>query len=112
MSHQARFRAYLEAYAAKDIAAVGAMLAEDVGLRDWNISVRGKAAALEATAANFAAAQSIAIEPLCLFESATGVAGELRIRVNDTIELFVVDVIEFDQHGLITDIRAYLGKPS
>ncbi len=108
--HRARFLAYLEAYAAKDISAVAATLADEVCLRDWNISVRGKAAALKATAANFSAARSIAIEPLRLFESATGMAGELRILVDGSVELFVVDVIEFNEQGLITGIRAYLGR--
>lgn len=105
-----RFLAYLHAYAAKDLATIEAMLADDVALRDWKISVRGKAAALAETATNFANARSIVIEPLRVTADATRVAGELRIVVDDMHELFVVDVIDFDGEGRITAIRAYLGR--
>ena len=37
------------------------MLAEEVHLRDWNISVFGKAEAIRETAKNFAEAESIEI---------------------------------------------------
>jgi steroid delta-isomerase len=45
-----------------------------------------------------------------LYESASSIAGELRILVDDTIELFVVDALDFDAHGQITAIRAFLGR--
>lgn len=37
-------------------------------------------------------------------------AGELRIVVDGTIEMYVVDVISFDSNGKIKSIRAYLGR--
>lgn len=110
MTHRDRFLAYLRAYEARDIDRVAELLADDVSLRDWKIAVRGKAAALAETRANFAAATSIRIEPLRLYESVAGVAGELRIVVDDHIELFVVDVVAFDGQGRISAIRAFLGR--
>lgn len=107
---QQAFRHYLDAYARKDLDAIAAMLAEEVRLRDWNLAVQGKAAVLAETAKNFASVSSIAIELLSLHESAQGVAGELRIRVDEKLELFVVDVIDFDEQGRITAIRAYKGR--
>lgn len=101
---------YLQAYARKDLDAIAGMLADEVHLRDWNLSVRGKAAALAETAKNFAAAQSLEIEILALTESERSVAGELRIRVDGHAELFVVDVLDFDAQGHIRAIRAYLGR--
>jgi steroid delta-isomerase len=105
-----RFLAYLRAYEQKNIEQVAAMLADDVTLRDWKISVRGKEIAIAETRANFEAAQSIQIEVLRLFESASSVAGELRIVVDGTTELFVVDVLDFDDQGQIRAIRAFLGR--
>lgn len=109
-SHAQAFRDYLRHYEAKDLAAIEAMLADAVLLRDWKICVRGKAAALAETAANFAAAQSLSIELLRLHEGEASVSGELRILVDGQQELFVVDVLDFDADGRIRAIRAYLGR--
>ena len=56
--------------------------------------------------------KSIEIDVLSILESERAVGGELRIRIDGEIELFVVDVVEFDEQGLICAIRAYLGRPS
>lgn len=45
------------------------MLAEEVHLSDWNISVFGKAEAIRETVKNFAEAESIEIHILALYES-------------------------------------------
>jgi steroid delta-isomerase len=100
----------LAAYAAKDLDAVGRLLAEDVRLRDWKISVRGKTAALDETRRNFAAAESISIEILRLHASGPTVAAELRIEVDEHNVLYVIDVLDFDAAGCITAIRAFLGR--
>ena len=110
MTNEDRFLAYLRHYAARDLAAIAEMLADDVTLRDWKIFVQGKPAALAETRANFEAADSIDIQPLQLYPGVQRVAGELRILVNGQIELHVVDVIDFDAEGRIKAIRAYLGR--
>lgn len=110
MTHADRFRSYLRHYAARDLPPIAEMLAPRVHLRDWDISVHGRAEVLRETAANFARSRSIEIDVLTLHESADAVAGELRIVVDGTIELFVVDVLEFDDDGRITAIRAYEGR--
>ncbi|MFY7864692.1 GFA family protein [Roseateles sp.] len=109
-AHRERFLAYLRHYAAKDLQAIADMLAADVVLRDWKICVHGREAAVAETRANFAAARSLLIEPLQLYESPQSVAGELRILVDDEVELFVVDVLDFDAEGKIKAIRAFLGR--
>ena len=101
---------YLQHYAAKDLDAVAAMLADDVKLRDWKLAVVGKAAAVDETAKNFASAQSIAIEVLGVYENQNTVSGELRIVVDGNIELYVVDVIDFNAQDQIQAIRAYMGR--
>jgi hypothetical protein len=109
-SHQAICRSYLAAYAAKDLATVEALLADDIHLRDWKISVRGKAAALDETGKNFAAAESISIDIVRLHDCGQTVAAELKIIVNRSEVLHVIDVLEFDATGRICAIRAFLGR--
>lgn len=105
-----RFVAYLEAYAEKDLNKVSEMFAEDVALRDWKISVSGKQAAVAETSKNFESADSINIEILNIYEAENAVAGELRIVVDESEILHVVDVISFSPEGKIRSIRAYLGR--
>jgi steroid delta-isomerase len=105
-----RFRDYLRRYAAKDLDGIAAMFSEEVTLRDWNLGVTGKAAALAETRKNFESARSLDIDVLRLHESGPSVAGELRILVDGHLELFVVDVVDFDDDGRILAIRAYLGR--
>ncbi len=105
-----RFTNYINAYADMNINVVTSMFADEILLRDWKISVTGKHAAVEETRKNFAASQSINIDILRLFESDNGVAGELKIVVNESEVLFVTDVITFDKAGKIISIRAYIGR--
>ena len=62
-------------------------------------------------AKNFASAGSMEIEVLGLYPAGDTVAAELRIVIDGTVELRVVDVVSFDASGKITAIRAYLGRP-
>lgn len=80
MNHTELFRTYLHHYANKSLEAISAMLAEEVHLRDWNISVFGKAEAIRETAKNFAEAESIEIRILAVYESADTVAGGSAYR--------------------------------
>lgn len=110
MNHADLFRTCLKHYADKNIAEISAMYAETIHLRDWNISVHGKDAAIRETAKNFAEAESLEIRVLALYENADTVAGEVHITVNGTIDLYVVDIMTFDGQGLITAIRSYKGR--
>ena len=101
---------YLQKYAEKDMKAMEEIFADDIVLRDWKIRVLGKEAALSETHKNFEAADSIEIEVLSTYENNNTVAAELKITVNRTEELHVVDVISFDADGKIDAIRAYLGR--
>ena len=101
---------YLNKYAAKDLAAMEDFFAEDIHLRDWKISVYGKAKALEETEKNFEAADSITIDVLTTHANDNSVAAELKITVDQTEVLYVVDVVSFNSQGQIAAIRAYLGR--
>ena len=101
---------YLKRYAEKDLEGVAALFADDIVLRDWKIRVEGKQRAIQETQKNFETAQSLTIDVLYIYENGDTVAAELRIVVNEVEELYVVDVITFNPEGLITSIRAYLGR--
>lgn len=110
MSFKEQFIAYLKSYSDKNIAKISEMFADDVTLRDWKISVFGKATAITETEKNFSSARSIEIEILHTYEAKDAVTGELRIVVDKTEVLYVVDVITFNAEGKIKSIRAYLGR--
>lgn len=97
-------------YAEKDLNGIESMFSENIILRDWKIRVSGKKRALEETKKNFEAANSIRIEVLSTYENENSVAAELKIYVDTSEELHVVDVITFDSNGQIESIRAYLGR--
>ncbi len=109
-SNKEQCLAYLKSYAEKDLDGVAALFAEHIVLRDWKIRVVGKQKAVEETKKNFEAANSLAIEVLSTYENEHTVAAELKIVVNEVEELYVVDVITFDDDGRIISIRAYLGR--
>lgn len=110
MNKREAFLRYLACYAAKDLEGISAMLADGCVLRDWNISVRGRHAVEAETRHNFATARTIDIQVLSLLEGPDSVAGELKILVDETVELHVVDVLEFDAGLHITAIRAFKGR--
>lgn len=111
--HAALCRRYLQAYAAKDLPTIAALLAPEVVLRDWQLRVVGREAALAETQRNFDAARGLHIEILRLHATEASAVAELRIAVQgaeQTVELFVVDVLDFDAQGRISAIRAYKGR--
>ena len=79
-------------------------------MRDWNLSVFGRLEVLRETAKNFTEAKMIEINILTVFENPDMVAGELHITIDETIDLYVVDVLTFDQDGKIAAIRSYKGR--
>ena len=101
---------YLRKYAEKDLDGIEKMFSDDIVLRDWKIRVTGKKNALDETLKNFKAADSIGIDILSTLENDNTVAAELKITVDDSEELYVVDVITFNSEGQIESIRAYLGR--
>lgn len=103
-------RAYLAAYAARDLAAVAPLFADTITLRDWKIRVVGKAAALAETRKNFESVESLGIDVLAAYEREGGAAAELKIVINGQDTIHVVDVFDFDAEGRIAAIRAFIGR--
>lgn len=101
---------YLEKYVEKDLTAIESMFADNIILRDWKIRVVGKKNALLETQKNFESANSIEIDVLALHGDQDTVAAELKIVVDKSEELYVVDVITLNSEGQIESIRAYKGR--
>jgi hypothetical protein len=102
-------RQCLLAYEAKDIDTIAGMFSSDVTLRDWNLEVQGKPAAIQEFKKNFEQAKSLKIEIKRVFQSVVGAAAELEITVNGEEKLNVVDVMTFNDAGQITEIISYKG---
>lgn len=100
---------FLAAYAAKDIDTIRSMFAETVILRDWNLEVTGKDAAIREFESNFQKSEHIEIKVNKLYSSGSGVSAEIKILVDKTEKLNVVDVLEFDENQKILSIVSYKG---
>lgn len=83
---------------------------EDIILRDWKIRVVGKQKALQETQKNFDSVDTIKIDVLSTYENENTVAAELKIILNQSEELYVIDVITLNLEGKISSIRAYVGR--
>ncbi|WP_340201805.1 nuclear transport factor 2 family protein [Ascidiimonas sp. W6] len=101
---------YLNKYAEKDLNGIEEMFSDHIVLRDWKIRVSGKEKAVDETRKNFESVNTIAIEILSTYESDDTVAAELKITIDDSEELYVVDVITIGTDHKIKSIRAYLGR--
>ena len=99
----------LAAYQRKDIEYFSKNFSEDVVLRDWNLQVTGRDAAIKEFSKNFRDANSLEIKILQLLQSDDSVAAQIEILVNQTELLRVVDVITFTEDQSIRSIIAYKG---
>lgn len=101
---------YLRKYEEKDINGIEKLFSDAIVLRDWKIRVTGKENALVETRKNFEAVDSIKIDVLSTYENENTVAAELKITIDATEELYVVDVITINSESKIASIRAYVGR--
>mmetsp|Transcript_27491 Transcript_27491/g.38849 ORF Transcript_27491/g.38849 Transcript_27491/m.38849 type:complete len:116 (-) Transcript_27491:108-455(-) len=104
---------YFKVWNTRDGEAVGKLFSENGGLRDWDIEVKGREEVAKATAGIFTAVPKIAIDVLKqhVAVSSNSVAAEILVKLNDdkNTVLKVTDVIEYDDKGLIQNLRAYKG---
>ncbi|MFQ5513201.1 MAG: nuclear transport factor 2 family protein [Myxococcota bacterium] len=101
---------YFRAFAARDLEALGELLAPGVELRDWEIRARGRDAVLRANEGIFDAVEKIDLKVLDWASRDRCVFAELEIEFDRSgAPLRVVDVIELDEEGRIVRVRAYKG---
>jgi len=102
-------RSYLAAFARKDGAAVRALMAPTVTLRDWVIAESGVDNVLAASERIFASCHALTVDVVNLFRDGNVVLAEIAIGFDGADPIRVLDLIEFDAAARITAIRAFKG---
>lgn len=99
---------YFEAFSNKDLDTLAELYSEDVSLADWEpLFFDGKEQVLDANKTLFESLESVNIVVKRIGSNDKNVFAEIDILINDATQLFVVDILEFDQNQKIKSIRAY-----
>jgi len=101
---------YFKLFSNKDINALSSIFSKKITLRDWKIKSTGIKKVLKQNKKIFKNCKSIHVKPLKIFQKKKTIIAELRICINGSKNLYVIDVIEFDKKNKIKSIRAYLGS--
>lgn len=99
---------YFETFSNKDIEGLSRMFSDEVTLVDWDISETGIENVIRANKNIFQSVKTISVTPLKYYSSDDrSYAVEISILIDENETLDVVDIISFDQNGLINSIKAY-----
>ena len=100
---------YFKTFSEKNIDGLREMFDDNVTLRDWDIDKKGIESVLKANLNIFQNVKTIIAIPQNIISENNFVFAELKIVVNDSDELKVVDLIEFNKKGKIISIKAFKG---
>lgn len=100
--------AYMAAFNAKDLEALGQTLTDDVTLVDWDVSATGKAEVL-ATTGRIVSGASLHITVRDILVDEPKAAVDIVIDIDGTSKLEVIDLFLFAPDGLIRSVRAFRG---
>jgi len=99
---------YFEAFSNKDLDTLTELYSENVTLADWEpLFFDGKEQVLNANKNLFESVESVNIVVKRIGSNDKNVFAEIDILINCNTQLFVVDILEFDQNQKIKSIRAY-----
>lgn len=98
---------YLKSFAEKDIGSLEVLFADTITLADWEGQLVGKENILNFNKKIFASINNIGVDVVKVAVGQNTVMAELRITLNNTQVVNVVDVIEFDDENKIQSIKAY-----
>jgi ketosteroid isomerase-like protein len=99
--------AYFKAYELKDLAALSELLADDVTLKDWEISVTGKEDVLAKAGELFQAFDTIIFKDLIIYQDGGTFWCEFELPLPDGGSIHVVDKIVVGENNLIISIEAF-----
>jgi len=101
-----KLNVYFEKFSQKDVQSLQNMFAENISIQDWDASVNGMAASMEFIVNIFNSVDNIEVKVLksCICENVAYC--ELFIEI-DAVGLHVLDVISFNNDGLINNVTAY-----
>ena len=109
---------YLNDFSNKNLSEIESVLSESVALRDWDAEAFGKRDVTKFMSGLFEKFESINFEVHNIFDCRNTVIVEMTLtleerptspEVENTVQLFVTDIITFDESNKIESIRAYLG---
>ena len=100
---------YFKTFSEKNIDGLREMFDDNVTLRDWDIDKKGIESVLKANLNIFQNVKTINAIPQNIISENNFLFAELKIVVNDSDELKVVDLIEFNKKGKIISIKAFKG---
>ena len=110
MTIETQIEKYFKAFSQKDIVTLQSLFHENVTLRDWENEHIGFEKVIEANTAIFNSVEDIEINILNICIQGQVAACELQIFFNKrTVELKVVDILEFSDNLKIQSIRAFQG---
>ena len=100
---------YFMDFSNKDILSLEKAFADNIVLRDWEIEANGIDSVIAANKNIFNNVNTITVEIQNLYQENNIVIGEIKIILNQSETLNVVDIFEFNQKGDIERIFAYKG---
>ncbi len=98
---------YFKNFTDKNLDALGNMFADDVKLTDWNIRASGKQQVLKENKTIFDSVDSINVLVNNMARDGDVVFSEIQVVIDEKTIIKVVDIIFFDMHNKIVEIRAY-----
>ena len=100
---------YFMDFSNKDILSLEKAFAGNIVLRDWEIEANGIDSVIAANKNIFNNVKTITIEIQNLYQENNIVIGEIKIILNQSETLKVVDIFEFNEKDEIERISAYKG---
>lgn len=108
MTNKETLNDYFNAFSSQDIDTLSKLFSDNVTLVDWVSFSEGKDEVLEANKKIFEGIETILATPIEFYSIGEyAYAIKVSILVNGEEKLDVIDVINFDDDGLITSITAF-----
>ena len=98
---------YFQSFCKKDTASLEVLFSDSIILTDWEVQIIGKQNVLNFNQTFFNSVDTIRIDVDKVAMGLDTVIAEIKIIINNSISIAVVDVIEFDQDNKIKQVRAY-----
>jgi ketosteroid isomerase-like protein len=98
---------YFKNFTDKNLDTLSNMFADDIKLTDWNIRASGKQQVLRENKAIFDNVGTINILVNNMAQDGNVVFSEIQVILDEETAIKVVDIIFFDMHNKIVEIKAY-----
>jgi len=99
---------YFAFFSNKDVNSLKSIFSDSIILKDWDLNISGKKNVLEANRKIFESVKTISATPLYFYSNSDySYAVQIALSINKESELRIIDVINFDYNGKITEINAF-----